>query len=284
METTSADKIIHIRSQDCLFLNNVYSFSLNESINCEEGEELNVEVLNTSIPYSFFNVNGTNKFLSIREAELDGSNPVDWNLQLIEGNYNAITFLSAFQTAINLQSIALGKSYNYSVAYQKLTNTVLFTLNSSNAKTEFLFRTGILERFDCQYLLGFSFEDFSFDSNNTLTSNGSVNMSPYDAVYIYSNLGIINQYDTLSKNLSNILIKIPINSLPFSYIQYTNDARLVYKSSRTVIQSIELETLDFDADPIDLRFANWFISIRFFFTKKDVFKVPRPTDLIPVSF
>jgi hypothetical protein len=282
---TNPNKIIHIRSIDCLLLNDVYSVSIPEAISVASDEELTIEVLNASIPYSFFNVNFSNKFLSIIEAELNGSNPVSWDLELPEGNYNSITFLSMFQTTINAQSISLGKSYNYSLSYNKTTNTATILLNSANAQTNFLFLTGNIARFDCQLLLGFSLADFQFVSNIPLVGDNSMNMSPYDAIYIYSNLGITNSYDTKSRNLTNILVKIPITSLPFSYIQWENQQFLTYKSTKNTISNLEFRIADYDGDPIQLRGALWFLSIKFTISKKDkVFQVPRPNEQVPVEF
>lgn len=274
-------KIIHIRSLDCLFVNNTYTVNLNEAITALADEEIVIEVLNASIPYSFYNVSKSNKFLSIREEDIGGANPIDYNLELVEGNYNAIQFVSMFQTTINQQSITKGKSFIYQCIYKKLTNNVEITLSSINSQSNFLFKTGILERFDCQFLLGFSFNDFAFDTNTPLIGDGAVNMSPFDAVYITSNLGIVNQYDTRNGNLTNILTKIPVNSLPFSYIQFTNIQNLSYKTNRTTIQSLQFELVDYDGDAIDVRFANWFLSIKLSIIKKqNVFVVPRPNEVV----
>lgn len=278
-------KIIHVRSQDCLFLNNEFSVNLSEAISCSLDEEIEVEVLNASIPYSFFNVSETNGFLSIREEELDGSNALDYNLELILGNYNAVQFVSMFQTVINQQSITKGKSFVYICVYKKITNNVEISLISPNSQSNFLFKTGVIEKFDCEFLLGFSNKDFKFNTNTILLGDGSVNMSPFDAVYIHSNLGIINSYDTKNGNLTNILIKIPINTLPFSFIQFTNIQNLSYISNRNNIQSLIFQILDSDSDPINLRFANWFLSIKFTIIKKEnVFELQRNSELVPVTF
>ena len=283
-DVPNPQRILHIRSQDCTKIEGTWSVILPENIAVNSDEEISVEIINASIPYSFYNVNYANKYLSIREEEIGGANPVDWTLTLTEGNYNAITFLSAFQTAINSQSTSLGKGFTYTTTYNKLTNTATIALTSPNSQTNFLFRTGAQERFDCQYLLGFTFEDFQFTTSSSLTSDASMNMSPYDSVYVYSNLGIVNAYDTKTRNLTNILVKVPIISLPFSYIQWENTQNLSYKSNRSLINEIQIQMKDFDGDDIDLRNANWYMSIKFIITKKsNVFTVSRPNELVPVE-
>lgn len=284
-DVPNPQRIVHVRSIDCRKIGDTWSVALPEAISVASDEEISIEIINASIPYSFYNVNYSNKYLSIQEEEIGGANPVSWTLTLTEGNYNAITFLSMFETAINSQSISSGKSFVYDVVYNKLTNTATISLTSSNSQSNFLFLTGSQSAFDCQYLLGFTLADFQFTTSTPLTSDGSMNMSPYDAIYIYSNLGIINAYDTKTRNLTNILVKVPITSLPFSYIQWENTQNLSYKSNRTIINELQFQMKDFDGDSIDLRGANWFLSIKFIITRKSgIFQVPRPNEEVPVEF
>lgn len=280
-------KIVQFRSQDASYSNDTWTFTLPEAIVATEQEEIAIEVINASIPYSFYGVNYANKYLNVTESEEDGSNPVSYLLTLTEGNYNAIQFLSLFQSAINSRSLVVGKSYVYSTSYDKFTNKATITLTSSNARSDFLFGSGADSNFDCEFLLGFHGGlDRTVTSSASLTSNSTMNMSPYEAVYIHSpNLGIVNSYETKTKNLSTILIKIPITSLPFSFIQWENTQNLRYKSTRNVIGTISFTLKDLDGDDIDIQNNNWYLSIKFLLLpKSDVFRVSRPDDMVPIEF
>lgn len=279
-------KIIHFRSQDATYLDGVWSFTLTEAIAVGENEEIGIEVINCSIPYSFYNINYANKYLDVIESEADGSNPVAYTITLTEGNYNAIQFLTLFQSAINIGSSTSGKSFTYNITYDRYTNKATFNITTSNAKTQFLFSSGANQRFDCEFLLGFFGGDVSFTNSSPITSNSTMNMSPYEAVYIHSpNMGIVNSYDTKNKNLSTILIKIPVNNVPFSFIQFENTINLRYKSTRNTIGTITLALKDGDGDDIDIQNNNWYISLKFLILpKENVFRVSRPDDMVPIEF
>jgi hypothetical protein len=280
------EKILHVRSQDCVYdsVSGIWTTNIPEGIACSIDEYIRIEVINAAIPYSFYNINETNRFLDIRESEEDGSNPVSYTLVLPIGNYNVIQFCSIFQSTINTLSASSGKSFTYTVAYDKFLNKATFVVSSANAKCEFLIASGVNERINAQFLMGFTLKDFAFTTSTSLTSDATMNMSPYDAVYIYSNLGITNAYDTKTKNLSNILIKIPITTLPFSYIQYENDQLTTFASYRSTIQSIEFSLKDMDGFDFNLNNGNWFISIKFVIEKKEsTFRPTRPDELVELE-
>jgi hypothetical protein len=286
MDLIENQRVVHIRSLDSnSYTNGTWSFILPEAISVNQDEEIRVSVINASIPYSFYNVNYANKYLDVRESDANGSNAVNYTLTLTEGNYNAIQFLSLFQSAINSRSASVGKSFTYVITYDKFTNKGTFSLSSLNAKSVFLFSSGSNQRFDCEYLLGFSGGDKTLTSSSPLTSNATINMSPYEAIYINSNLGIVNNYYTKTSNLSPILLKVPITSLPFSYIQWENRSGdlLTYRSSRQVISTIEIQIKDADGDDIDLQNGTWFLSLKFHsYPRPRNFTVQRPDEMIPV--
>jgi hypothetical protein len=280
------EKILHVRSQDCVYdsQTGIWTTNIPEGIACSQDEYIRIEVINVAVPYSFYNINETNRYLDIRESEENGANPVSYTISLPIGNYNVIQFCSIFQSTMNTFSASSGKSYTYTVSYDKYLNKATYGVSSANAKCEFLIASGANETINAQYLMGFTLADFSFTTSTTLTSDATMNMSPYDAVYIYSNLGITNAYDTKTKNLSNILIKVPITTLPFSYIQWENQQLLTFASYRTTIQTIEFAVKDMDGFNFNLNNGNWYISIKFVIEKKeDTFRPTRPDELVNVE-
>lgn len=270
-------KLIHIRSQDCEKINNQsnnINIILTDPIACNEDEDIIIEPLSFSIPFSFYNINNINNWLDITEALLDGSSPQTFSIQISNGNYNAIQILSQVQTKINLGS---PKSTVYTITYDKFTNKAVFTTATANRKITLLFNSGIHASTNLQEILGFSNNDFTFETNHPLQSDRTMNVSFYDSVYIHSNLGIVNQYSTQNKNLTQIFLKIPITSGPFSYIQFENSYNnIVFKSYFQRIQNINLSIRDYDGDLLDLNNNDWFATIRFeTVPKQNPFKLNR---------
>jgi hypothetical protein len=185
------------------------------------------------------------------------------------------------ETQLQTQSLTYGRGFTYNITWDRYTNTAVYSIVNANAKCQFLFGTGVNKDNSLRRVMGFTEKDFSFTSSVALDTDSVMNMSPFDAVYIHSNLGITNSYETKSKNLSNILIKIPITTLPFSYIQWENTILLTYASYRTTIQTVELAVKDMDGNNFNLNNANWYMSIKFIIEKKDsVFQPVRPNDLV----
>jgi hypothetical protein len=284
MADTLPNRVVHIRSRDCSFTDGVYTVGLKEPIFCLPNEEIIVELAFASIPYSFFNVEvDYNNKLDIIESELDGSNPVSTTITLDIGNYNAVQLLTALQSNLNTHT---GKGFVYSISYNKNTNQATFSTTSSNAKCQFLFQSGPNLDLDCMELLGFTVGDYSFDTNTTLKSNSTMNVSPYDAVYMRSSsFGITNNYETKNKGISDILAKIPINTVPFGFITWTNDMRLSYISTKQVIEFMEIRITDLDGNILNLRENPWTISIVFGIRKKPepTFIPLRPNQDLPIQ-
>jgi hypothetical protein len=279
-------RILHFRSKDCVFNNDIYSMSLSESISCQPDEEIVIELGFASIPYSFFNIeNNYNNVLDITESEIDGSNPVSYTVFLDTGNYSSTQMLSFLQTNLNTQSGLNGKNFTYTIAYDRFKNKATFNVSTANAKTTFNFATGPNVPVNCQELLGFIQEDVSFQTGVNLISNSTINVSPYEACYIRTqSLGIVSAYETKNKGISTIFAKVPISSVPFSFIQYTNDQRLSYISTRQNIDFFEFQITDLDGAPLNLNFNNWTMSIVFQIRKKnDVFIPVRPNEMIPIQ-
>jgi hypothetical protein len=240
--------------------NNVV-FAISEPIVANKDEIITVQVLSASIPYSFFNINFSNKYLNVYENHTNGTTPAYFTIVLEEGNYNIIQIAQAVQDALNTGSVL---NHKYVVSYNKRTNKLTFSITSPNSVASFLFLTGTNQRFDLQYVLGFyKIQDYSFSHTSTLTSDSTCNVSPYDAIYIRSNIILSNQYDTKSKNLTDVLIRIPVNNVPFSFIQWNPTIVERYKTNLSSISTISFQLTDADGDPIDIQNNDFYISLRF---------------------
>ena len=263
-------KIVHCRSTDMIKINgntNQVAFALNEAIIADKDQNIYVQVLSASVPYSFYNINFSNKYLNVYTNHTNGLTPNYFTIVLEEGNYNAIQIADVVHTALEAQD-PLG--HKYTVTYNKKTNKYTFTLTSPNAVTSFLFLSGANQRFDLQYVLGFyKLQDYTFSTGNPLISDSTANVSPYDAIYCRSNIVLSNQYDTKSKNITDCLIRIPVNNIPFSFIQYSPTLTERYLTSLNTISVINFTLTDADGDLIDLNNNDWYISLRFDIVKKE---------------
>jgi hypothetical protein len=279
----SAEKILHFRSQDASYNDTTGFWTVNipEGIAVNEDQYIRIEVINCAVPYSFYNINRHNYYVDIIESNADGSSAVSWTFICPRGNYNVNQFISIMETQLQTQSLTYGRGFTYNITWDRFTNTAVYSIVNANVKCQFLFGTGANKDNSLRRVMGFTDKDFEFTSSVALTTDSVMNMSPFDAVYIHSNLGITNSYETKSKNLSNILIKIPITTLPFSYIQWENTILLTYASYRTTIQTVELAVKDMDGNNFNLNNANWYMSIKFIIEKKEsVFQPVRPNDLV----
>jgi hypothetical protein len=260
--------IIHIRSQDCVQPTQNTSYiqcRISEPITCKNDEEIYVSVLSSTIPFTWYNVNYTNNKLNVKETL--NSTDAYFTITLPMGNYNIIQIMSFLKTQLNDNS-PLDIAYN--ITYDKYTNKLHFTTSTIGARIGFLFQTGPETKFDCQYVLGFHLiQDKYWGYNDPLISDSTTNVSPIENIYIVSNsMGLQNEYSSLGGNSANILAKIPVDTVPFSFIYYKNLMFLTHKTSLFTISSFDLQLVDMDGSVIDLNNNNWFITLRFSIHKK----------------
>ena len=263
-------KIVHCRSTDMIKINgntNQVAFALNEAIIADKDQNIYIQVLSASVPYSFYNINFSNKYLNVYVNHTNGNTPHYFTIQLEEGNYNVLQLADSLKTLLDAQDPL---NHKYTITYNKKTNKFTFSTISPNAVVSFLFLTGANQRFDLQYVLGFyQIKDYTWGSGIPLTSDSTANVSPYDAIYCRSNLVLSNQYDTKSKNITDCLIRIPVNNIPFSFIQYNPTLMERYLTSLNTISVISFTLTDADGDLIDLNNNDWYISLRFDIIKKE---------------
>lgn len=170
------------------------------------------------IPRSYYDVlSGYNTF-TLRENGLSAT------ITITEGNYNVLTFQSALQTALNLNS---PRGWVYSVSYPPATqvNTNKFTYTvSGNAgvQPQFIFTTGL-------YLqLGFLPNTTNSFVANTITSINQVSMSTLNQLYIKSNLCTTSPNSILYEVLicgnypSNSYIYEDISKIDVNSREFTN--------------------------------------------------------------
>lgn len=281
----SQKKTVHINSRDCEKPQNLSSritLTLSNAITCSEEEEIFVDLLNCSIPFSFYNVNYSNKFLNVSES-LGGPSST-FTIQLDEGNYNVLQFIAEVARLLNLHS-ALGFSYN--VTYNKYRNKITIATTTLGATVSFLFHTGPDHIYDMQWLLGFyKPQDYTFTELVPLVSDSTANMSPLSTIFIHSNLGVVDSYESNQRNISTILAKVPINATPFNFIQYEPSRNIRSLSNLQTIQNVTLWLTDEAGFLLDLNQNEWYVSLEFTIVRKDdgrVFRLVRNEEMLNVE-
>lgn len=262
-------KTVHINSRDCEKVQgstSQISLTLSNAISCAEDEEIFVDLLSVSIPFSFYNINYSNKFLNVRESTSDY-----FTIQLQEGNYNVLQFINQVTTQLNSHS---PNGYTYVLTYNKYTNKITFSTPTIGAQIAFLFSSGVDHIYDMQYLLGFYIvKDYTFSDLTSITSDSTCNMSPLSTIFIHSNLGIVDSYESNQRNISTIFAKVPINTTPFQFIQYEPTRNIRSLSNLSVIQTIILWLTDENNFLLDLNNNEWYVSIEFTTMKKDTSRI-----------
>ena len=107
---------LHFNSKYAIsFNNNLTSdcnFFLNNRLEIPNQHYLFVSVVHTNIPYSFYNINSNNNFLSYT------INSITYTLTITKGNYNALNLVSFINS--NLQT-------GFTCSYNSITNKITFT-------------------------------------------------------------------------------------------------------------------------------------------------------------
>lgn len=250
--------IIHIDSKDCIKpTNNTNNIIVNikTPLSVENDEHFSIELLSATIPYSFYAVNYSNKYLDVFERK--NQQTANFTITMPEGNYNIIQFLNLLQTKLNTESII--SNPQFVVTYDKFKNKASFTANHLD-ECIFKFKTGPNEFFSMEKILGFIGNN---DVTLPATSNSTCDVNPYSNIFIHApNLGITNCFDSLVGSHTTILQKIPVNVAPFSYIFYSNKLFIKYISKVKNISTISLELRDEFGLAIDLNNNDWYCSLK----------------------
>ena len=231
---------LHFNSKYAIsFNNNLTSdcnFFLNNRLEIPNQHYLFVSVVHTNIPYSFYNINSNNNFLSYT------INSITYTLTITKGNYNALNLVNFINS--NLQT-------GFTCSYNSITNKILF----SHSTLEFQLNTNssILS------VLGISSSNL-ISSNKTLTSDLCLNLQSVQTINILSNLNVGNLC-LCELNTSNILCSIPVSQQPYSNIIYVNQNNFRNNLYSNVLNFIKLKLVDEHFRPIDLNGLHWSLTL-----------------------
>ena len=165
-------------------------------ISIPDGNHIYISVQKASIPYTFYNINSTNNNLIINYDD------VVYNLYVEPGNYNINTFIKALKDLLPA----------FTITYNSLTNKLKF---------EYVLNFSFYASSNILGVLGFNESTLYTSFNNRLESIHCCNLASVKVINVVSNLTSYNINKAIPNNLS-ILCSIPVNSSPYSIIQYEN--------------------------------------------------------------
>ena len=231
---------IHFNSKYSIsFNNNLTSdcnFFLNNRLEIPNQHYLFVSVVHANIPYSFYNINSNNNFLSYT------INSITYTLTITKGNYNALNLVNFINS--NLQT-------GFTCSYNSITNKITFLHTTYEFQLNSI--SSILS------VLGISSSNL-ISSNKTLTSDLCLNLQSCQTINILSNLNVGNLC-LCELNTSNILCSIPVSQQPFSNIIYVNQNNFRNNLYSNVLNFIKLKLVDEHFRPIDLNGLHWSCSL-----------------------
>lgn len=244
---------IHIKSQDCQYLNNSTSsiqFTLTEPIFRKDTEIFEISLISCVIPYSWYLVNDRNNEIDI--IEYDGETQYNAIINLTNGNYNIREIAVILETELNNNT---QNETVYSVEFSKYTNKLTISTETPNKRTTFDF-------YWSYELLGFNYwETYEMTTETPLISSNICNIYTDDNLYIRSNLNNTLSIESQTKSATNILQKVEIQASQGSYI-YLNNYITPLISDIGKINSISLYITDEWGETISLNGLNWSCSLR----------------------
>lgn len=248
--------------------NNI-TFNINPAITLSNNKNRFIVCCETcELPYSFNQINSNYNILQYTYNNSTGSDTYDSSLVIPVGNYNVNTLISTFISLlvadINLKR-PLITFYPNNLAITYNPNTSLITFAVVGKPT-----ISFILNFSLNYVLsvcfGFPQTNQTF-SSVALTSSNKINVNPVSAVYLRSDtLKFSTSFEAIvsSYQQADVLVKIPVPTLPNTIIHYRGDQRQML--SNVEISSLNFywtDNLDTNFNPIDLRGLNYGIYLTF---------------------
>ena len=199
------------------------------------------------LPYSFSQVNNTNNILpySYSDTRAGGHSYTDGTLTIPPGNYNINQLLTQLITSLiidiylRIPSSTLSTN-NFLFQYNSQTGLVTFFMSATYTVT-ITFKFSISEVLGI--MLGFPQVNETFGTAIKLFSINKVMCNPITSVYLRSDsFKFRDNYEAVitSWNNSDIVAKIPINTLPNSIIYYRNDVKSIVNNTSISIINLYL--------------------------------------------
>lgn len=227
-----------------------------------------ISVLNTQIPFSFYNINIYNNILKIQVGA------TTYTLTLTRGNYNANTLITEIQNKLISQGIT-----DLTLTISSITGCLTFTKVTGNFTLLFSGST--------------IFKVLGFDTQTDYISIGGLLTAPYPLnllgtlrLRIISNELQCLNYDSANKSAFNVLASIPIEAGNFGLILYDNNTLTKNILKNPIVDSFDIKIIDDDGNLINFNNQDWTITIAITIYKSLVDKsTTKFTDIVnPINF
>lgn len=234
------------------------------------------KVISCDIPFSFKALASPYNVIPVRFQVIQNAIDVSGNITLSEGNYSILTLLNELENKLTAFMVATGFNQIPTLNFTYNTETGKCTLNiipGGGSHTIYLtlkWNTNadiIAEYFGFSYLNNtvLSFNLSTITSTNYISPN-NVNVSPITSLYIRS-----NSLSQTAKNqerlvepifsVSDILLKIPINSYYNTWLMYENNSFSVRLNNKH-IEEISLYITSQTYEKVVFNGVHWRIAIQ----------------------
>ena len=271
-------------------------FILDEAINLKNPNNyFKAFIKSVDIPYSFKTINSSNNTLNIGiyhnvayvpqapQPPLPQPQPTLYSIALTPGNYNAITILQELEIRLKEKCVLISANDvpDFPSTYDRDTGKMTLQIRKKQGSGNHSWQIYLYWYQNNGDLLAdfFGFDPVLNPPNfttslfcNNANPNGiyinnvslyNVNLSPITSLYIRSSsLGqqSNNQEWLVSakESVSDILLKVPINSFPGSWIIYENTLNIGFRLNNKTIDKIELYLTDGETySPLSLLNVHW---------------------------
>lgn len=250
--------IIHIRTEELpesAFFNNLttdFEITLSNPITCQPNEHIIFTVSSLSVPMSFYNVDEFSNKIKVDSNNGGVISSITYTIPV--GNYNSRDLVKTVVDLLKTDGTPWVGSYN------SRTNKSVFS-NASLINFTFDFTTAN----SCHRQLGFTKSYFT-SSATVLTSPNQCVLTPYNSLYLHSNLNILSNFDSFGRQ-TDILERIPLDS-PNSVLFYRPPVEHTFIVDSLNINSFRMR-LTFNKDtPVNLNGGELEITIQFAFIKQ----------------
>lgn len=223
-----------------------------------------IAIQSAEIPASYYNINSTNNNINITDE--DGTTAT---FTLTEGNYNADTFKTEFESKFNAAAFA----NDALLAFNSINGK--FTLESADANTDLTLN---LATTTCRLPLG-----ISLDATGTLSFTKTTPLTEFPLPADFLGITKIKMgsdalaggnFDSNNLNTTTLVDTISASATPFGLIIYNSLGRESFVKAKR-IDEIDIQLLDQNNNFIDFNGVNWCMTLlinthrRQKFSKKD---------------
>ena len=213
------------------------------NIDIDSSEQVYIGVRNSTIPYSWYNVNSNNNIVNFM------LNNISISVTLTEGNYN-----------VNTLGVEFFNQTGITISYQKSTNKYLFSHLTSDFT---IYKTSTaLELFGLTEVIN----HHSFNKN--IISDIGINLFTVRQIYVTSDNFILNNINASTHSNANILCSIQVTGNPNSITHYENTTAKHLIHHLNNISNLHIKLTDQDGNRLHLNGVHWSMTLQLYIIKK----------------